>query len=122
MNDLDQIKENFPFITAIKCHKDIYIGIVQNTDDKFVTLYDYSMLKSSDERQQFLNLGEIWWNESNRLLPISVFLPGQLTKFRYCLKTISLKESTILFGPTVSLANLTKKRIKRKQIQLIRKM
>jgi hypothetical protein len=122
MPSLEEIKENLPFVSAIQCLKVTYIGIVQNSGDKFITFYDYEALKSANEKAKLLELGSIWWNESNRLLPISVFLPGQLANFRYCLKTVNAKESEILFGPVTSLSNLVKKRTKKIQVQLVREM
>jgi len=61
----------------------------------------------------------LWWNESNRLLPINIFMQGAMSQFRECLQTFKLKETEILFGPVTSLNNLLTKRIKRRQIKLI---
>lgn len=44
-----------------------------------------------------------------------------MESFKYCLRTINLKDVDILFGPVTSLNDLFKKRIKRRQIQLVKK-
>ena len=120
--DIEYIQENLPFLACIEYGKETFIGIVQNADEKIITFYDLSVIKSEAQRKKLLDLGHIWWNESNRLLPISVFLVENMKEFRFCLKTLSAKEAVVMFGPVVSLSNLVKKRIKRKQIQLVRRM
>lgn len=121
MTDLETIKEKFPFITGIRTQATEYIGIVHNNDDKIISFYDYGALKSTGEKQLFLSYGETWWWESNRILPISIFMQGQMDRFRYCLKNISNKDIEILFGPVTSLNNIMTKRIKKRQIQLVRR-
>lgn len=122
MINLTEIQEKFPFLSGIRCQNQEYIGIIQNSDDKIISFYDYECIKSLDEKKIFIEQGEIWWWESNRLLPINIFLNGQMSPFRYCLKTIVNKDVEIMFGPVTSLNNIMKKRIKKRQIQLIRKM
>jgi hypothetical protein len=121
MINLEEIKEKFPFISGIRhqCHE--YIGIIQNSDEKIISFYDYQSIKTAEEKVLFLELGETWWWESNRILPINIFLQGQMMPFRYCLKTIVNKDVEILFGHVTSLNNIMKRRIKKRQIQLIRR-
>ncbi len=121
MIDLNQIQEKFPFLTGIRCQNHEFIGIIQNSDDKIISFYDYESIRTPEEKRLFLELGETWWWESNRLLPINIFLQGQMTPFRYCLKTLVNKDVEIMFGSMTSLNNIMKKRIKKRQIQLIRK-
>lgn len=122
MIDLNQIQEKFPFLTGLRCQNHEYIGIIQNSDDKIISFYDYESIRSSEEKLLFIEHGETWWWESNRLLPINIFLQGQMQSFRYCMKTVVNKDIEIMFGPITSLNNIMKKRIKKRQIQLIRKM
>lgn len=121
MINFDEIKEKFPFISGLRCQTHEYIGIIQNSDDKIISFYDYEALRSPEEKILFLELGEIWWWESNRLLPINIFLQGQMLPFRYCMKTVVNKDIDIMFGSLTSLNNIMKKRIKKRQIQLIRR-
>ncbi len=122
MIDLNQIQEKFPFLTGLRCQNHEYIGIIQNSDDKIISFYDYESIRSPEEKLLFIEHGETWWWESNRLLPINIFLQGQMQSFRYCMKTVVNKDIEIMFGPITSLNNIMKKRIKKRQIQLIRKM
>ncbi len=121
MINLEEIQEKFPFLTGIRCQNHEFIGIIQNSDDKIISFYDYESIVSPEEKIEFLKFGEIWWWESNRLLPINIFLQGQMVPFRYCMKTIVNKDVEIMFGSVTSLNNIMKKRIKKRQIQLIRK-
>lgn len=122
MFNLDEINEKFPFLSGIRCQTHEYIGIIQNSDDKIISFYDYESIKTPEEKLLFLELGETWWWESNRLLPINIFMQGQMHQFRYCLKTVINKDVDIMFGSMTSLNNIIKKRIKKRQIQLVRKL
>lgn len=121
MINLNEVQEKFPFLSGLRCQSQEYIGIIQNSDDKIISFYDYESIRSPSEKIQFLEFGEIWWWESNRLLPINIFLQGQMVPFRYCLRTVVNKDIEIMFGSVTSLNNIMKRRIKKRQIQLIRK-
>jgi hypothetical protein len=121
MINLEEIKEKFPFLSGLRVQTHEYIGIIQNSDDKIISFYDYESIRSPEEKIIFLEHGETWWWESNRLLPINIFLQGQMQQFRYCMKTVVNKDVEIMFGSITSLNNIMKKRIKKRQIQLVRK-
>jgi hypothetical protein len=84
------------------------------------SIYDFSSIKLDEEKQKFLALGESWWWESNRKLPINIFLKAEMIYFRNYIKTFNSKDVEIMFGPTVNLSEIAEKRIKRKSIQLVR--
>jgi hypothetical protein len=121
MINLDEIQEKFPFLSGIRYQLHEYIGIIQNSDEKIISFYDYESIRTAEEKLIFLGHGETWWWESNRLLPINIFLQGQMTPFRYCMKTIVNKDVEIIFGSLTSLNNIMRKRIKKRQIQLVRR-
>jgi len=122
MINLAEIQENFPFLSCVKYRDVEYICIIQNTDNKIISFYDFEAIRSADEKQMFLDCGDIWWWESNRMLPINIFLPQEMRLFRECMKTLAIKDIEIMFGPVTSLNNLIKKRIKKRQIQLVKKI
>jgi hypothetical protein len=111
----------FEFLTGISYAGDEYVGIVVNHDNHILSFYDIDVLPDATTKRYFLELGDTWWWESNRQLPIDVFLHYEMRVFQHCLKTFAMKDVEILFGPVTSLQNLIKKRIKRRSIQLIRK-
>lgn len=118
----NQFQENFPFISCLKSNDREYVGIVINCDDYVSSIYDLSMIVNEKERVSFLELGEVWWWESNRKIPINIFLKQEMQLFRPYIKTFSSKDVEIIFGPTVNLSEIAEKRIKRKSIQLVRSM
>ena len=83
-------------------------------------MYDISAIKSDEEKKIFLEMGEAWWWESNRKIPINIFLKKEMQTFRYAIKTFNSKDTEIVFGPVVNLSEIAEKRIKRKSIQLVR--
>ena len=97
-----------------------YVGIIINQDQFVTSFYDLETIRSNEERSALLEVGEIWWWESNRQLPINIFLRQEVEPFRYAIKTFNSKDVRIILGPVVNLSNLSVKRIKRKNVQLVR--
>jgi len=116
----DQFQQNYPFVYCIKSNETEYVGIVINFDSHVASIYDISIIKDIEEKNQFLELGEVWWWESNRRIPINIFLKSEMTVFRYTIKTFNSKDVEVVFGPTVNLSEIAEKRVKRKSIQLVR--
>ena len=100
----------------------LLFGIVQNKDAQILSFYDIEKCRNDEEKKVLLELGDLWWWESNRLLPIDVFLFQEMQEFRHCLRTFVLKETEVLFGPVTSMQNILKKRIKRRTVQLVKKV
>lgn len=121
-NYIKTLLEKYPFISYLTYGGNDYIGIIQNVDDIITTIYDFSVLRTEDQKVKYLELGEQWWWESNRLIPINVFLKTDWTEFRICLKTMNSKDVKIQFGPYVSLKEIAAKRSKRRSITLVRKV
>ena len=118
---MTEITNEIEFLTGIKYAGNEYVGIVVNTDNQILTFYDAGQIGDLELKKEFLELGNIWWWESNRMLPIDVFLHHEMKTFYSFLKTFAMKDVEILFGPVTSLQNLIKKRVKRRSIQLVRK-
>lgn len=116
----EQFQENFPFISCIKSNDKEYVGIIINFDDHIASIYDISMITGLEQRQMFLEMGEVWWWESNRKIPINIFLKKEMQFFRPFIKTFNSKDVGLVFGPTVNLSEIAEKRVKRKSIQLVR--
>ena len=116
------IEENFPFISVVQYGGNEYVGIIINQDQYVTSMYVYTDIRSREEQQTFLNLGEVWWWESNRLIPINIFLRNDVEYFKYCIMTMNSKDVKVSVGPTVNLNNMSIKRVKRKNVQLIKKI
>jgi len=120
--DYQQLLKQYPFLTYLVYGGNEYIGVIQNLDEVITTIYDYGALRTLEQKQQFLELAETWWWESNRLIPINVFLKAEWTPFRNVVKTMNSKDVEIKFGPQVSLKEIAAKRSKRRSITLVRKL
>ena len=114
------IQENFPFLSVVTYGGNEYIGIIINQDVTVTSMYIYTDIKSEDAQRTFLDLGEVWWWESNRMIPINIFLRGEIEPFRYAIMTMNSKDVKVTIGPCVNLNNLSVKRVKRKSVQLVR--
>ena len=121
MRITNNLQENFPFISVLRHVTQEYVGIIINQDQQITSFYDYSIIKTDEEKTKFLALGEAWWWESNRQIPINIFLAREIIEFRYVIKNFSTKDVKIMLGPVTSLNDIIVKRIKRKSITLVRK-
>ena len=89
-----------------------YIGIIQNFDNQFVSMYVLQENHSNQAKLDFLKCGDLWWWESNRSIPINLFLKQEFSQFKPWLKTFARKEVTVVEGPTVSMLDLINRKIK----------
>ena len=121
-NIFTKLTEKYPFITLCLYAGTEYVGIIQNRDDSVTTIYDYGSIIENSMKEKFLELGDIWWWESNRLTPINLFLKDEWGMFKPYLRTFSNKSLTILHGPICSMSELTKKRSKRRSITLVKRL
>jgi len=122
VNLRQNIQSQLPYITVINYGENEYVGIIINQDQFVTSFFDLNVLRSPEEKTRLLEVGEIWWWESNRQIPINIFCRKEVEPFRYAIKTFNSKDVRVVLGPTVNLMNLSYKRIKRKQVQLIRPM
>jgi hypothetical protein len=121
MRITENLQENFPFISVINHVNQEYVGIIINQDAQVTSIYDYSAIRTELEKSRFLELGEAWWWESNRQIPINIFLAKEIIEYRYVIRNFSTKDVKVLLGPCTSLNDIIVKRIKRKSITLVRK-
>jgi hypothetical protein len=117
-----KLGENHPFITICSYSSQDYVGIIQNRDDTVTTLYDYGAIIQPELRAKFLELGDIWWWESNRAIPINIFLKEEWVIFKPYIKTFNNKGLEIVHGPVVCMSDFSKKRSKRRSITLVKRM
>jgi len=116
----EEFEKNYPYISCIKSNDKEYLGIIINCDDNVASIYDLNMIVDEELRKVFLHLGEIWWWESNRKIPINIFLKKEMILYRPYIKTFNYKDVEVLFGPIVNLSEIAERRVKRKSIQLVR--
>lgn len=115
-----KLLDEYPFLTVIEYAGKEYLGIVQNIDSHVASVYIYERLNDKKERVNFLALGEEWWWETNRKLPINIALLNRWY-FQYCVQSFNVKQMEIVSGPGVKLSDSITKRIKRRSINLVKK-
>ena len=117
-----KLTDKYPFITLCVYASQEYVGIIQNQDNAITTIYDFGSITDLEQKKQFLELANVWWWESNRSIPINIFLKTEWDPFKPCLRTFVNKDLEILHGPVCSLVELARKKSKRKSITLVRRM
>lgn len=117
-----KLSQSHPFITVCNYANQDYVGIVQNRDDIVTTIYDYGAIADPIIKEKFLELGEVWWWESNRLIPINLFLKDEWFIFKPYIRTFNNKSLVILHGPTTSMNELSKRKSKRRSITLVKRL
>ena len=117
-----KLSDNHPFITVCSYASQDFVGIIQNRDDMVTTMYDYGAILTADLKSRFLELGDVWWWESNRTIPINLFLKDDWSIFKPYIRTFNNKSLEILHGPVVSMTDFTKKRAKRRSITLVKRL
>ena len=118
---LKNIEKNLPFISVVAYGGNEYVGIIVNQDSVVTTMYVYTKLKTEEHKKLLLELGEVWWWESNRMIPINIFLRKEISQLSYAMMTMNSKDVKVSVGPCVNLNNLTIKRVKRKSVQVMRR-
>ena len=118
--EFERLNKKHPYLTYIAFQDENLIGIIQNIDKQLLSIYVYNYLDTEAKKTEFLGCGKLWWEDSNRLIPINIFLREDFYPFKTILRCFSKKDITTILGPVLSLENNFQRRIKRKRIQLIR--
>jgi hypothetical protein len=121
-NVFEKITEKYPFISLCMYANSEYVGVIQNKDDVVTTIYDFGAVADQSDKMIYLELASVWWWESNRSIPINIFLRKDWEPFRYTLRTFVNKDLEIMHGPACSLLDIARKKSKRKSIMLVRRL
>lgn len=116
------ILETFEFLSYGRMLDTHYLGIIQNSDNQLLSMYVLDSIPEGDLRAEFLRCGEDWWWGSNRQIPINIYLKDRFRPFRPVLKHFSRKDFELIAGPAVSLQETIARRVRKRQITLVRKI
>lgn len=116
------VLEKFPFLSYGSLQGQNYLGIIQNSDNQLLSMYVLDEMMDQKLRVAFLQLGESWWWESNRQIPINIFHKDRFRPFRPFLKHFSRKDFDLVAGPSVSLQETISRRVRKRQVTLLRKL
>ena len=120
--NIQQILDAYPFLSYGTMLEIGYLGIIQNSDAQLLSIYVLTDVPEKDLRLEFLKLGTQWWWESNRMIPINIFLKSKMLPFRPFLKHFSRKDFALESGPAVSLQETISRRVRKRQVTLVRRM
>lgn len=118
--EFENLNKKHPYLTYVEFQEEDLIGIVQNVDNHLLSIYVYNFLPNEELKRNFLECGKLWWEDSNQLIPINIYLREDFHIFKSILRCFAKKDVKQTLGPVLSLENNFQKRIKRKRIQLIR--
>jgi hypothetical protein len=120
--EFSALNEKHPYLTYLTFDAEDIIGIVQNSDAKLISIYVYNYITEPDAKKRYLDLGRLWWEDSNHLIPINIFLRIEFKQFKFSLRCFPKKDVNDIMGPVLNLEESFQKRIKRRKIQLIKPM
>lgn len=109
--------KTYPFVTVIEHDDVIYYGIIKIKSKQYVTLYCFDSMNEILQ-EDLLLLANNWWWQSNRTIPISLFMQEEMERFEPFTKRFDTPTIRVLSGPLISLSDLPTKRIKRRNIAL----
>ena len=118
---IKNILEKFEFLSYGVMSDIPYLGIILNSDSQLLSMYCLDMIPTPELRAEFLELGHNWWWESNRQIPIHIFLKGRLLPFRPYIKHFARKDFDLQAGPSVSLQETIARRVRKRQVTLVRR-
>jgi hypothetical protein len=118
-DEITKIIEKYPFLSYGKMLDEEYLGIIQNSDNQMLSMYCLNYMPV-ELRKQFLKYGEEWWWESNRSVPINIFIKDRFKVYRPYLKHFNRKDFDLQCGYALSLQEAIAKRVRTKQVILVK--
>lgn len=116
------VLEKFPFLSYGEMADTHYLGVIQNSDNQLLSMYVIDAMPDERVRQLFLHYADSWWWESNRQIPIHIFYKERFRVFRPYLRHFSRKDFNLISGPSVSLQDTIARRVRKRQVTLVRKI
>lgn len=107
------LRDQFPFLSTCRVHGVEYIGIIVVSGKNYTSMYTLNSIVDTHLKKQLIDIGNRWWWQSNRNIPIDIFMPEQMKKFEDHKFRFITKDYEHMWGPTVLLSRLPTKRIKR---------
>lgn len=83
-------------------------------------MYCFQMMDES-QQEELLSLAKYWWEQSNRSIPVCIFLREEMEIFEGYTKRFNTDTINFVSGPVISLSNIPTKRIKRRNVALKKK-
>lgn len=111
------IKSRMPYVTVLIHNDTEYVGILKIKSKQYISLYCLNHMPP-EEQKLLLEFAEQWWWQSNRGIPISLFMREEMERFEKYTIRFNTDSCIHVHGPLISLSDLPTKRIKRRNIVL----
>lgn len=118
MQEIEDTRSKYEFMTFVVMKDDIVVGIVQNETPKLLMIYQFDLIKTTDEKEFFLACGDEWWWQSNHSVPINLYIGDPFETFEYILRGYPRKPIEQIIGPTFNLAERYLRRVRKKKIEI----
>jgi hypothetical protein len=118
LREIEDTRTKYEFMTFLILKDDIIVGIVQNETPKLMMIYQFDLLKTTAEKEQFLQFGDEWWWGSSHSIPINLFI-GDRSEYDYVLRGYPKKPIESVIGPTFNLAERYLRRIRKRKVELV---
>lgn len=112
--------KTYPFVTVIEHNEIKYYGIIKIKSKQYITLYCFNKMDETLQ-EELLVLANNWWWQSNRSIPICLFMQEEMEKYENYTTRFNTDQCTVISGPVISLSDLPTKRIKRRNVALKKK-
>ena len=86
----EELAKNCPYLTGLTFSGKDYIGVLQNQNAVVTSFYDYEDLPTPELKNKLLELADSWWWESNRKLPVNMFIGEKFQVFSASLRSYSI--------------------------------
>ena len=97
---LDDIEKNFPFISVVEYGGQEYVGVINNQDNAITSMFIFTDIRSAENKEKFIELCKTWWFESNRMIPIGIFLRQEMAQFKPIMMMMN-NQSSIISQPSI---------------------
>lgn len=122
MSKIEGIRKKHEFLTfmIIKDSDEWRCGVVQNSNNRFITFYDMAKIVDRDAQSRFMKHADTWWWQSGQVIPIDFFIGKEFLEFQHALCTLPRKSiEGDPIGPTYSITEHYLKRVKKRRVDLV---
>ena len=122
MDQINETRDKHEFLTFLLMNdgEDCKCGVVQNSNNRFITFYDLDRIQKPSDRKKFLELADRWWWESGQVIPVDCYIGTEFDMFQEALCILPRKLlSDDPIGPTYSITENYLKRVKKRRVDLV---
>lgn len=115
---LSSYRTQFPFLSIVTIKNQEYLTVIDIQTKTKTAMYMIKDITCKSKLNDFFDICATWWWQSNRNIPLSLFMRTELEEFNRYRRVFVNKALTLNEGHVVSLNHLQTTRIKRKNVVL----